>query len=65
MDLDDGEGFPVETAKEKILTVSVTPELRHWHSPTINDCPGTDFTNVPGANALHSPEDELVGDDDH
>ena len=66
MDMDDGEGFPIETAKEKILTVVAAPDLRHSQCPDCNDSPPrTGSAGHPGADALHSPKDELVGDDDH
>ena len=67
MDMDDGEGFPIETAKEKILTVAAAPDLRHTRMPRLQRCasPHTGFANPTGTDALHSREDELVGDDDH
>ena len=67
MDMDDGEGFPIETAKEKILTVAAAPDLRHSRMPRLQRyaSPHTGFANPTGTDALHSREDELVGDDDH
>ena len=67
MDMDDGEGFPIETAKEKILTVAAAPDLRHTRMPRLQRyaSPHTGFANPTGTDALHSREDELVGDDDH
>ena len=66
MDMDDGEGFPIETAKEKILTVVAAPDLRHSQCPDCNGSPPhAGSAGRPGADALHPLKDELVGDDDH